>query len=782
MKKNIGIIGKGKLIQKWVDSLDKETLPQVQEVIFYNHRSPILSLTKDEKYQQIKSRLEQANILVTETPKFDDFYSKANVVIFAASQPYPDNLRERLTEELRVIVTDGPQPLKDALDAPKLNLERFLYVAEKLYQLEEFKMTQRDIFSRIKTDFLREEPTLQAKVMTAVIEAKRDGFFPLGSRTLGTFPACVPLVLDYANKFSEQINTFGRKAKPLIVATNEPTLCCDLFSMGCPEMTSKIYGLSSFDGRRLNELLEEKFGTDLEKHGLERDLLTKRNIFTVIGDHDSYQIPIIFPIGSEDFSVTEKLHSAADYRTLYYYLRHTLPYLYFILEEKSKDPNEGVNGALNKLLNSLLESENSLFYTKNDSSNSVFHQEQGLFLVNRHQLLNQRPILLNNPRKSLEETISLTELRECTIAHTALLKKIQALLEEIYQPKTFFLPKAKERPFSTLNWLPERGTENCCSYLENIGQNFVVAADNRLHFLTLEKHHLTPSRAPYKLGHQCNALGIDYTKNLPLLLIGYSQGLRILNLDQDQEKKIFFDLEKSLYHGWPDYGFNNIFVLDNKVVASHFRWGVFGFGLDLIHEPTVITIGGNSKPLFLLGNLVPEEYCSAKVYRGEQLFVSKDNKMIIYEPHSLEKIQQVYAFGSLVSDFCFGQDQGFFVGTKSGEIYRLSLGQEPSVLFQSKEQHPIRNLQANQEKIYFNRYSGAYGPVFGLNLSDGRLVTFDFNAKWLGVSRDVLFANDYGTGVFKIYDLKNDKTVAAHKLSGIGLKGLDYLHKIKRRE
>ncbi|MFH1439639.1 MAG: hypothetical protein ABIG89_03670 [Candidatus Woesearchaeota archaeon] len=327
--------GGGKLFQNFVEFLSEPSniarLLGFDKVIFYSHYADKSAYEIKLDELNIRTKLGSLSLecKVLPSDSFGDFYRQSSVILFSPGKmiaPFVDkstgrarttfdintsnngNINEMLyhammadfrevyegiysdTEKYNSFVTimtelhQNPHLRLGYDNNHKLQM-KFLNDAYKVGNLEGLL---RDWQQRSDDKSISEEQMVTLEAFNIVMDAKKQGMFPYGLRLWECFAPSIKMILDYGKLFRSIKAEPHNDPKPIIVATNESNMACNMLSIMYPKLTPYLVGFMDFDSRRMKmdfinllELDEVMVQTELDKLSV-----------GVVGDHDCNTIPV----------------------------------------------------------------------------------------------------------------------------------------------------------------------------------------------------------------------------------------------------------------------------------------------------------------------------------------------------------------------------------------------------------------------------------------------------------------------------------------------------------
>ncbi len=409
-RKTLGILGKGRLIDKFCDYLTdshflskKETfLACVDEVCFYNYGYVNEEMFRKSRYfSEICQKFKSLNVNVSVEPDFKTFMA-SDVVVDASMPAIPPTLGELANSlfEIQQSKSEGRrmQPWAEGeyesiRRKSARELKDFCLKKEKNCEVDYTSYSSGLSEGRVVSNQEDYNRDWNKSLEILRIVAETDINYPLGLRCLKLLPFAVPMMLNRG----EQIQEMVKQGKPLPVylnLVNEPCMSSTLLTAVCPEIIPKLVAVVSYDLDRIETVMNQKYQDIKLKEGLEGIKLS----VSMTGFHDDdINVPIIHSERKEDEASFMKLFSKLDFSTVYHFLIGEVNrYIKAYAVDGLGDINTEVSRSL---LSAIVNSYESLgkVYTVYPSINNrplyngYFQQlnpKQGLFMIGPHRFRN----------------------------------------------------------------------------------------------------------------------------------------------------------------------------------------------------------------------------------------------------------------------------------------------------------------------------------------------------------------------------------------------------------
>ncbi|MBI4453767.1 hypothetical protein HY636_03935 [Candidatus Woesearchaeota archaeon] len=402
----LGIVGRGRAVDNLFRAIAEGAiqLEGIEEIVFYNHTKENYPSDKQEidtdflKKALSKTPLKKSGdtrtaehilgynkIQPSVNDNFRSFYRDSNVIFFAPALDLYESQFQDITDAIidDFIVADGTGKYeryrrdngktykeKTALLSCEMLYEIMVDVSKshggidahkdflaKAYEVGKFKSLE------AKNSEEKElEKKITVEALSIIFQMKREGRLPYGYRIWGCFAPSLKMIIDYAKLFRQTMHEPKNDPKPILVLTNEMSMVCNILAMFNPRLTPFLVGVSDYDVKRSKELFVKHFGL---KHLLTDETFNMAfNNIGVIGDHESYALPV-FPKGFlEEHKINPKDAHAFFKNELYSYVSDKI--------SKDEDHNKSVRDSLINVINAATRSLGSCLRFEGDFYNGVF--------------------------------------------------------------------------------------------------------------------------------------------------------------------------------------------------------------------------------------------------------------------------------------------------------------------------------------------------------------------------------------------------------------------------
>ena len=418
----LGIVGRGRAVDNLFRAIvdgaisdDDEriggdntiSLEGINKIVFYNHtngekreknemfldkiQKKHITITKSNKktlkLNGIEITVSEANNdeKITESDRFTQFYRQSDVIFFSPAfdlyapqfqditdaiiddfiavkgtdnykkyrrkngETYKEKTASLSCEILYEIMVDVSK-LQGGIDAHKEVLAK-AYEQGKFKNLEAKNSDEKDL-----------ERKITVEALSTIFEMKREGRLPYGYRIWGCFAPSLKMIIDYAKLFRSTMHEPKHDPKPILVLTNEMSMACNILAMFNPKLTPFLVGVNDYDVERSRELFAKHFG--LEHLLTDETFKIAFNNIGVIGDHESYALPV-FPKGFlEKYNINPKDAHAFFRNKLYSYVSDK--------RQNNGDSNKSVRDSLINVINAATRSLGSSLRFEGDFYNGVF--------------------------------------------------------------------------------------------------------------------------------------------------------------------------------------------------------------------------------------------------------------------------------------------------------------------------------------------------------------------------------------------------------------------------
>ena len=507
---------------------------------------------------------------------------------------------------------------------------------------------------------------------------------PIGIRTLKHFPFSASMIVKRGQEIRKIIDEKPHlySLPTYINLVNEPCITSTILGGICPEMIPYLIACTGYDKDRLEVVINDnpKIKAFKEKEGL-ADYRIK--LFSVAGWHDTnMMVPVLnlAQMSDDDREKANRIFSHFDSDSLHEFMQETLGHYWddYNLgsgKKRQMDVNDEVDSCLLKTIINACQSRDrplTLFPDKNYLSNGFYqgNQKGGMFLVGSHSL--RQGQVWPQPVEIDEKGIGQKELYHSVHTLRRLMEDLSSSPQSPLQGK-FVFPLAKQ----------ENKENKLLDVISDQSNRYIAATDQVIS--KLEKVNGQNDRLiaqPVCQGHHYTGITGFEVGRIKYVAAGYSRGIDIINLNEEEKKKIGID-QALIGNVNLTSGFKCLQMIrtgpmnmDQALVATHSQLGIIVVPLEKLLEERLIIDG--LSPLLLVRSsseqqINPQPYpqlnsqpLRAKV-KGDQIYYSIGRKLYSIQLTGENKVQ-LHEYPESITALEAGLS-GVYVGTIGGKIY-----------------------------------------------------------------------------------------------------------------
>ena len=681
-KKTIGIIGKGNLIQHFFEHLTKqekkdEFLSQVDRILFYNYGyQSAEGYEQSSGFKHIKQSLEElvkvgsfqrkpssSGMQLGSVSDFDSLCSYADIIVDVSEGYRPGYLPDGSEREKSLLGYAHGIFVNKPSDKKMLNWENDYncYIKE---QQEKSADKCRIIWSK---DEFKQHWDTSFELIQIISSVHQN--YPLGMRMLDRFPFSAMMMKRRGQLFQQYIQKNPRRIvlPTYINFVNEPCMTSLILATHCPEIAPYLVASTGYDRDRLETMLNDNHNIIAAKERAGFSDFTIR-INSISGIHDTHlMVPVPAAHNKNDQEKIAAIFGNFDFDSLTIFMKEAMGQYWSDYNPKTgkvdqRDINKELDASLFATITAALQSRGkplSLFPDEEKTlGNGYFRAlsadgKEGLFLTGTHRFRNGK--IFDVPLQiSVKEVKNFVTREEARVVNR--LREVYAALPEIYSSEIDLLSPSASSSISAsspssvstsnlaLELLCFLSVDKIVNKLQQVDDQWI------LHSLSLPKHK-------YK------SIGVFQVEGQLYLAAGHSQGIEIINLQNDEKKSIFL---QPLFNS--NNCVQNIHCMEQHpglgiLVASHSSAGLLYLPLEQLLEQPHLSVKAVQSDLIKKENSA--EPLNSKVHQG-QIYLSKGHQVYRLQEQELVAI---FSVPSVITALDVDAQGNIIVGTFGENIY-----------------------------------------------------------------------------------------------------------------
>ncbi|MFH1396801.1 MAG: hypothetical protein ABIG93_05355 [archaeon] len=687
-KRNLGIIGKGKLITHFLrtltvgyngdtkrEKISKELkldvlvnvfFDNVGNLVLYNHgykNSDFFaeSLFKGYNfYWEKNSEKEVENLLpklfesgkISVEDDFDTFFSSCDIILDASGGHRPESLLSYAKELDQIIQGKN---LADIEKPESFHKDFQTYLANSKVKKKEGRVMSED-----EGEFANDW-NLSLNILELFYEISKDS--PIGGRTLWRSPFSIPLMIERGKQIREAIDSTARTILPTYInAVNEVCTTSNVLVSICPELQGSLIGLTGFDLDRLEKIVNDKFAGDKKRLGISNYNI---QLDSVLGIHDrSSMLPVIRSSSSEGSENLRRILKRSDYKKLNTLISAELGKYYDNYHnEKGQDVNLEVDkNILETVINAAKSFNKGLTINprvderplNNSYFQKMFNDGSGLFLSGKHSFVNGKVVPIKTDLNSHEKRW----LEEKVIN---------------FNCKLFNLVNDEEKISLSFPSKFTMGNKRVNSY-SNENKNIILSIGRKVFDLDLGTEEINHLNQLHKFNNYSHLDTLD-VNGITYLVAGYNDGFKFINIKNPEEKLLTVQLNQRCVRNnfFKDFNvINDSNGYPDFLATSHSDIGVIKIDFDNIYSRTsFIKIDHTDRNYFILKKEFDDYEELECASSQNRLYVGKGNKLSIFNINSSDnlKIMDKIKLNDKINSVATDNENNLYLSTTSGKLY-----------------------------------------------------------------------------------------------------------------